>query len=272
MFGKRKSKDENDKGTQSAPDPLSGLGKQSSARSGRSDDQPSPAPLAATSHPASPTPPPSRVGLITAPAARTNTRLGITAPPSGPAAVQALTRGGGASDDPVNEGRSLVVGREICLSGEIKSCERLIIEGKVELSLAESRVLEVTEHGIYQGDAVVENCTIAGLFKGNLSARGRVTLKSTGRIIGTLRYGELEIERGGKASGTLEEAGAAPAAEPVARTKPSATLPDDGPDDGPAEGEKSVAPEPATEPAAEPADAPADQTRPDEQVKAVDAG
>ena len=268
MFGKRKSKDENDKGTQSVPDPLSGLGKQSSARSGRSDDQPSPAPLAATSHPASPTPPPSRVGLITAPTARANTRLGITAPPSGPAAVQALTRGGGAPADPVNEGRSLVVGREICLSGEIKSCERLVIEGKVELSLAESRVLEVTEHGIYQGDAVVENCTIAGLFKGNLSARGRVTLKSTGRIIGTLRYGELEIERGGKASGTLEEAGAAPMAEHVARTNPSATLLDDGP----TEGEKSVALEPAAEPTAEPADAPADQTRPDEQVKAVDAG
>jgi cytoskeletal protein CcmA (bactofilin family) len=179
-----------------------------------------------------------------------------------------LTRGGGAPDDSVNEGRSLVVGREICLSGEIKSCERLVIEGKVELSLAESRVLEVTEHGIYQGDAVVENCTIAGLFKGNLSARGRVTLKSTGRIIGTLRYGELEIERGGKASGTLEEAGAAPTVEPGARTKPSATLLDDGP----AEGEKSIALEPADEPAAEPADAPADQTRPDEPVKAVDAG
>jgi hypothetical protein len=114
----------------------------------------------------------------------------------------------------------------------------------------------------------VENCTIAGLFKGNLSARGRVTLKSTGRIIGTLRYGELEIERGGKASGTLEEAGAAPTVEPGARTKPSATLLDDGP----AEGEKSIALEPADEPAAEPADAPADQTRPDEPVKAVDAG
>jgi cytoskeletal protein CcmA (bactofilin family) len=115
---------------------------------------------------------------------------------------------------------------------------------------------------------VVENCTIAGLFKGNLSARGRVTLKSTGRIIGTLRYGELEIERGGKASGTLEEAGAEPTTEPATRTKPSA----EQSNNGPAEGEKSVAPDPANEPAAEPADAPADQTRPDEPVKAVDAG
>ena len=55
-----------------------------------------------------------------------------------------------------------VVGREICLSGEIKSCDRLVIEGKVELSRADSRILEVAEHGVFQGDAAVETARLKG--------------------------------------------------------------------------------------------------------------
>jgi cytoskeletal protein CcmA (bactofilin family) len=256
MFGKRKSSDET--GNQGAPDDLTENAERPATRTTpKSDDKPTSGTTATPAQPAPATPPPSRIGMITAPSVRSGSRLGITAPPTGPAAaVQALTRAGTAPADLVNEGRSLVVGREICLSGEIKSCDRLVIEGKVELSRAESRTLEVSEEGIYRGDAVVENCVIAGLFEGNLSARGRVTLKSTGRITGTLRYGELEIERGGKATGALEEAGAEPASGTAAETDPPAAPTED----------LSAGTQTST------AQETSDDTRRDEQVKTADAG
>ncbi len=225
MFGKRKSSDET--GTQRAQnDPTESAEGTERTTDGtpRSEDRSSSRGTATPTQPSSTTPPPSRIGMISAPSVRSTSRLGLSAPSTSPAAaVQALTRPTSTPADLVNEGRSLVVGREISLSGEIKSCDRLVIEGQVELSRAESQTLEVSEHGVFQGDAVVETCTIAGLFDGNLSARGRVTVKSTGCITGTLRYGELEIERGGKATGTLEETGAKPASAGAAEKKPSAT-------------------------------------------------
>ncbi len=223
MFGKRKSSDET--GTQRAqgdPTERAEGTERTTDETPRSEDRPSSRGATAPTQSSSSTPPPSRIGMISAPSVRSTSRLGLGAPPTSPAAaVQALTRPTSTPADLVNEGRSLVVGREISLSGEIKSCDRLVIEGKVELSRAESRILEVSEHGVFQGDAVVETSTIAGLFDGNLSARGRVTVKSTGRVTGTLRYGELEIERGGTATGTLEEAGATPASTSAAVMMPS---------------------------------------------------
>jgi cytoskeletal protein CcmA (bactofilin family) len=42
------------------------------------------------------------------------------------------------------------------------------------------------------------------LFEGELTVEGCLILRATGRIIGTVRYREIEIERGGKLAGTVE--------------------------------------------------------------------
>ena len=48
-------------------------------------------------------------------------------------------------------GRTLVVGREISLSGEIRDCERLLVEGAVEAALIGSESLIVAEGGSFRG-------------------------------------------------------------------------------------------------------------------------
>jgi len=102
------------------------------------------------------------------------------------------------------EGRKLVVGREICLSGEIKTCEKLVVEGKVEADLRDSHSLEISEPGLFKGNATVEDCEISGTFEGELIVTGLLVITPTGRVSGKIRYADMEIARGARLSGDID--------------------------------------------------------------------
>lgn len=119
---------------------------------------------------------------------------------------------GPSQSTPQGLGRVLAVGRDIRLTGEIKSCDTLTIEGSVEGDLSETRHLEIGQGGRFNGTAEVESAVIGGAFEGDLTVRGLLTLKGTGRVSGSIRYGEIEIERGGRISGTFGLMGGSDAA------------------------------------------------------------
>ena len=100
--------------------------------------------------------------------------------------------------------KKLTVGRGIFLTGEIRSCDRLVVEGRVEAVLADSRSIEIAESGLFKGNVQIDSAEISGRFEGDITVKHRLTVHSTGRVIGTIRYGEIEIERGGILSGTVE--------------------------------------------------------------------
>lgn len=126
--------------------------------------------------------------------------------------------------NPMENGRKLVVGRDISLSGEIKACEQLIVEGQVSANLKDCKVLRISTSGLYDGAAEVDQAEISGRFEGDLTVKGTLILHATGRVSGRLRYGDMEIERGGKVNGTLEEIPApSKAADPAAEDRPKAT-------------------------------------------------
>jgi cytoskeletal protein CcmA (bactofilin family) len=110
------------------------------------------------------------------------------------------------------EVRKLTVGREITLSGEITSCDKLMIEGSVEANLNNCRDVEIAESGLFKGSASIEEAEIHGRFEGNLVVRKRLLIKASGRVSGTIRYGQIEIECGGQISGDVQ---AQPASEPA---------------------------------------------------------
>lgn len=153
----------------------------------------------------SPTPyeTPRRVSDYTLPAARGDFRT---------------NRGGGGG-----EGRKLVVGRDISLAGEIKSCELLIVEGLVEADLKGCQLLQISETGVFKGSAEVAQAEISGRFEGDLVITDRLLLRSTGSIVGSLRYNEMEIERGGKISGSIEDRVQATGAPKKAADRPAAS-------------------------------------------------
>ncbi len=101
------------------------------------------------------------------------------------------------------EGKKLIVGRDIALSGQISSCEKLVVEGRVEANISECREIEILESGTFKGEAEIDIAEISGAFDGKLIARELLMVRANGRITGSVRYGRLEIERGGQLNGDV---------------------------------------------------------------------
>jgi cytoskeletal protein CcmA (bactofilin family) len=129
------------------------------------------------------------------------------------------------------EQRRLIVGRDISLSGEIGSCDVLVVEGTVEAKLRDGRSIEITENGLFKGSVEIDEADIGGRFEGDIIVRGRLTVRSTGKINGSIKYGELSVEAGGQLLGDIQTytaaakpvvvAVAAPVAAPVPMQVPS---------------------------------------------------
>ncbi|MDY0872130.1 bactofilin family protein [Dongia rigui] len=105
---------------------------------------------------------------------------------------------------PEAEQKKLIVGRDIFLNGEIRTCDSLVVEGKVEAVLSDCRAMDIAQSGEFKGSAEIESADISGRFDGDLVVRNRLTIRATGKVLGKIRYGQLEVERGGVISGTIE--------------------------------------------------------------------
>ena len=113
--------------------------------------------------------------------------------------------------EPVAEAKSdsrreakLVVGPEIKIKGvEISDCDTLVVEGRIEATL-DSRVLEITSHGVFQGTIAVDQAEIHGRFEGELTVRKQLVIHATGKVSGKIRYAKIKVEEGAELSGQIE--------------------------------------------------------------------
>ena len=103
-----------------------------------------------------------------------------------------------------SEARKLIVGRGTSVSGEINSCDRLVIEGSVEANLQNCQHMEITETGTFSGNAALDDADVSGRFEGDLVVRKRLLIRASGQVSGTITYGEIEIEAGGRISGVIQ--------------------------------------------------------------------
>ena len=119
---------------------------------------------------------------------------GTVSTPSSPASM---------SSPPLEGGSKLTVGPNIKLKGvEITDCDTLVVEGLVEATM-DSRVMQIAEQGAFKGSADIDVAEIRGQFNGNLTARQKLVIYSTGKVTGTVRYGKLVIEEGGQLAGEV---------------------------------------------------------------------
>lgn len=126
-----------------------------------------------------------------------------TAAAAGPEqGVQAMADG--------DDSKRLTVGQGIRLKGEISNCDSLLVLGNVEADLSQCRSIQVGESGHFNGTVRVEEAVIAGQFQGKLVVSGVLSIKSTGKVRGEVRYGALQVESGGVLAGSADtnEAGA----------------------------------------------------------------
>jgi len=157
--------------------------------------------LAPPSRPAVAAPVPSPRRLVDLP--------GVVPRPGASSLSTALANTGVSSASvpaPVTQGESkkLIVGREIRLNGEITSCEHLVVEGSVEAMLADGKMVDIAESGTFRGSVECETAQIRGRFDGDLTCNERLVVHSTGRVVGKVRYRQLEVERGGEISGDMQ--------------------------------------------------------------------
>jgi cytoskeletal protein CcmA (bactofilin family) len=104
--------------------------------------------------------------------------------------------------------RKLVVGRGIVFSGEITSCDCLVVEGTVKANIAGCHDINIAKGGLFTGSASVESAEIRGRFEGALNVSGRLLVHANGKVAAEVRYHQLEVERGGEISGQIQAQGA----------------------------------------------------------------
>ena len=101
-------------------------------------------------------------------------------------------------------GSKLIVGPKIKLTGgQITDCDTLVVEGTVEATM-EAREIQIAENGSFSGSAEIDVAHVRGTFDGNLTARQKLVIYSTGKVIGTVRYGKIVIEEGGELAGDTQ--------------------------------------------------------------------
>src|SRR6266478_3233800 len=102
------------------------------------------------------------------------------------------------------EARTLIVGAGMSLSGTITSCDRLVAEGTVDAKLDGCQQVIVAQTGVFRGTVSTDNADVHGRFEGELVVQKRLLVRAAGHVSGTVSYGEIEIECGGRISGQIE--------------------------------------------------------------------
>ena len=96
----------------------------------------------------------------------------------------------------------LIIGEGLSVKGQLESCKSLFIKGRLEASV-KCEVLKVSDNGVLVGNAIASEADVYGLFKGELTVAGRLTVHGNGAILGQVKYGELKVEPGGTVSGDI---------------------------------------------------------------------
>src|SRR5438552_9801860 len=102
------------------------------------------------------------------------------------------------------EARTLVVGAGMSVSGTITSCDRLVAEGTVDAKLDGCQQVIVAQTGVFRGNVSTDHADVHGRFEGELVVQKRLLVRAAGQVSGTVSYGEIEIECGGKISGQIK--------------------------------------------------------------------
>jgi cytoskeletal protein CcmA (bactofilin family) len=80
----------------------------------------------------------------------------------------------------------------------------LVVNGNLEARLGHCSSIRIGESGLFTGTISLDEAEIWGRFEGSLTVRKQILIRSTGIVVGTIRYGQIEIEPGGQISGDVQ--------------------------------------------------------------------
>src|SRR5437588_2709067 len=86
-----------------------------------------------------------------------------------------------ARDNQVDR-RTMIVGPGMAFTGEITSCDRLIVEGSIDASLSKCQYVIIAETGLFNGHASTDNADVHGRFQGELVVGKRLLIRAGGHV------------------------------------------------------------------------------------------
>jgi hypothetical protein len=95
-----------------------------------------------------------------------------------PGSPQQLSEGSASSPGNEVDRRTLIVGQGISLTGEVTSCDRLIVEGTIEAKLDKCQHVIIAETGVFHGQASTENADVRGRLEGVLVVSKRLLIRA----------------------------------------------------------------------------------------------
>jgi cytoskeletal protein CcmA (bactofilin family) len=98
----------------------------------------------------------------------------------------------------------LVIGKGVSFTGTVVVPNRAIINGTFNGELT-ARELIVEPDGVVSGTSTATDVEVKGVLKSTVICNNLLTIQSTGSIEGSIEYGEIVIERGGKFAGTMKQ-------------------------------------------------------------------
>ena len=94
------------------------------------------------------------------------------------------------------------IGEGVSLKGEISVPDVFVVDGGVEGDVT-ARAIHVGPEGSVKGNIVSTDADIHGTITEKIEVKQLLTVRSTGRIEGSVSYGEVQIERGAVIAGTF---------------------------------------------------------------------
>ncbi len=132
-----------------------------------------------------------------------------------------------------------IIGNNSKIEGVLTASESTRIDGVLEGKIVSESSVIIGENGIVRGDITAVEILIAGVVYGNLVAKERIEMTSTGRILGDLITKTLVIDEGASFKGncTMDVAPDTKAEASVHMAAPGAK--DEKPDEKPVKNKKN---------------------------------
>ncbi len=114
---------------------------------------------------------------------------------------------GSPPSPPTSEDISAYLGKETVFEGKMTFEGVFRLDGKFDGEIFESGTLVVGETAVVKGKVVLNTIVINGLVEGDVCAKARVEIHSTGKVYGTLLTPILVINEGGVFEGNCKMKG-----------------------------------------------------------------
>jgi cytoskeletal protein CcmA (bactofilin family) len=98
----------------------------------------------------------------------------------------------------------LTIGKGVRFTGKVSVPNRAVINGTFDGEI-DAREVVVETSGHMSGTTTANNVSVKGVLNATVKCNDLLTIHSTGTIKGSMEYGQISIERGGKFEGTMNQ-------------------------------------------------------------------